>query len=271
MPQLVKLQNELKDTGFAIIGLHSQAGGAEDVASFGRQYKISFTLTNSGSVPGHDFSGLPMQFLFDTKGNLVDSGNHITHKKIQDLVASEPHFLAAGRSYTKHKAEAEALKKSKIYAPILKKLEKDLSGTGEAADEAKYLSTRIRAYGTKKLEEAKATEEESPYLAQLAYTEISTNWKGDETGDKAAARLKEMKGDKAFQEELKASELLQQIVTECEKLIAQGGKINLDYAVNQKIASGVKARAAVLKKKHPESKASKSLAKVLEPFGFKGI
>lgn len=271
MPQLVKLQDELRDTGFAIVAPHSQAGTEDDVANFGRQYKINFSMINSGEVPGQKFESLPMQFLFDASGKLVESGHHINDKKIHDLVASEPHFLAAGRKYTKHKAEAELLKKSKAYAPILKKLEKDVNGTGDAAEEAKYLTARIRAYGTKKLEEAKAAESEDPYVAEQGYTAVSTTWKGDALAEKASARLKELKADKDFQTELKASTMVHQILSECEKLVAQGGKLNLDYPVNQKVAASVKTSVAALKKKYPDSKAAKNIGQTLQSYGFKSL
>lgn len=271
MPQLVKLQDDLKDSGFAIIAPHSQAGGPEDVASFGRRYKINFTLTSGGEVPGHKVSGLPTQFLFDTQGKLVVTDHHINLQRVRELVASEPHFLAYGRKYTKHKAEADLLKKTKAYGQILKKLEKSLNGTGVAAEEAKYLTTRISAHGSKKLEEAKTAEEDNAFGAQQAYTALAANWKGSEIGEKAAARLKELKADKDFQNELKASTLANQILSECDKLVAQGGKINLEYELNKRVVTSVKTGVAALKKKFPDSKAAKSIGQSLEGYGIKGL
>lgn len=272
MPQLVKLQDQLKDTGFTIIAPHAQAGTQEEVAMMARQLKMmNIVVASNGEVPGEKVEGIPMQFLFDASGKLVEKGNHIPAAKIQDLVASEPHFLAAGRTYTKHKAEAEALKKSKAYGAILKKLEKSLSGKGDAAEEAKYLSERIRAHGKRKLEEAKAAEGDDPFAAQQVYTDLAATWKGDELGDKASARLKEIKADKAFQTELKASTILHQVLSECDKLVAQGGTINHGYGPNQKIAANVRASAAALKKKYPESKAVAKLPEMLKGFGFKDI
>ena len=302
MPQLVKLQDQLKDTGFTIVAPHAQGGTDEEVAMVARQLKMmGIVVASNGSVPGEKVEGIPMQFLFDSSGKLVEKGNHISPAKVQELVASEPHFLAAGRTYTKHKAEAEALKKSKAYGAILrklekslggqgeaaaeakgrenekgttsvvKKLEKSLGGQGEAAEEATYLTGRIQAHGKKLLEMAREAEGENPFAAQQAYTELSTNWKGVEVGDKASTRLKELKTDKAFQTELKASTMLQQILTECDKLVAQGGAINLGYGPNQKVASGVRASATALKKKFPDSKAVAKLPELLKGFGFKDI
>ena len=283
MPQLVKLQDELKDTGFTIVAPHAQGGTDEEVAAVARQLKMmNIVVASTGNVPGEKVEGIPMQFLFDSSGKIVAKDHHIPPAKIRELVSSEPHFLAAGRTYTKHKAEAEALKKPKTaFGPILKKLEKSLAGQGasggttavanDAAEEAKYLSERIHAHGKRLLEMAKEAEGENPFAAQQSYTDLSSSWKGDEVGDKASARLKELKNDKAFQTELKASTLLQQILTECDKLVAQGGTINLGYGPNQKVASSVRASAVALKKKYPESKAVAKLPELLKGFGFKDI
>jgi len=271
MPQLVKLQDDLRDSGFLIIGPHSQAGTAEEVTKVAQQLKMNFTVTDQAQVPGEQVTGLPMQFLFDTSGALVAKDHHITPAKIRELVASEPHFLAAGRTYKKHKAEADALKKTKAYGQILKKLEKDLKGEGDAATEAKYLTERIRAYATKQLESAKAAEADDAFVAQQTYSDLAANYKGEDVGNQASARLKELKTDKSFQEELKAATAYQQILVECQKLVAQGGKIDHQYGPNQKVAASVKANATALKKKYPESKAAAKLAQALETYGFKGI
>ena len=272
MPQLVKLQDELRDSGFVVMAPHVQNGTEEEVAKVARGLKINFTVTEGSTVPGESVSGIPAAFLFDASGKLVSKGHPSSMKQeIHDLVKKEPHFLAAGRTYTKHKATAEMLKTTKVYGTILKKLEKDLKGTGAAADEAKYLSERILQYGGKKLDEAKSMEAEQAFQANALYTDLSSNWKGTAPGDKASARLKELKADKAFQEELKAGQMAQQIRAECDKLIIQGGKLNLDYTPNVKIAATVKGSFAALKKKYPESKATALLKKELEGNGFKGI
>ncbi|MBI4601415.1 MAG: hypothetical protein HY721_05560 [Planctomycetes bacterium] len=267
----MKLQAELKDTGFVIVAPHAQQATQEEALRLLRQYKVNYTVTSSGNLPGEEVKGLPMAFLFDTSGKIVEKGNHIPLQKVRDLVQSEPHFLAAGRTYTKQKAAAESLKKTKVYGQILKKLDKDLKGDGPAAEEARYLAERIRAHGQRKLDEAKAGESDDAFLAQMAYAEVAASWKGDEIGEKASARLKELKADKTFQEELKAATLASQILAECEKLVAQGGKVVLDQGPNQRIAANVKASATALKKKFPEAKATAKVLRELEGYGIKGL
>ncbi len=272
MPQLVKLQDELKDSGFIIIGAHSQNATKDEVNALLRKNRVNYTVTSSANVPDNPVSGLPAGFLFDASGNLAEKGIPLSmKKKIHDLVQSEPHFIAAGKKYTKLAPVAESLKKTKAYGPILKKLEKDAAADGATGEEAKYLKERIEGYGKKRLEAAKELEGGDPFLALKEYSEVAVSWKGHEIGTQAGARVKELKADKEFQTELQASEVLHGILAECEKLVPTAGGINLEYASNKKIAANVRSAAAVLKKKYPKSKATAGLADTLRPFGFKEI
>jgi hypothetical protein len=266
VPQLVKLQEELKDSGFVIIATHVQAAEKDEVVGFCRSKKVNYSITSQGSVPGDNSNGIPRAFLFDSKGALVQAGHPDSMKqKIHDLVKSEPHWLAAGREYTKLKPVAESLKTTKNYGQVLK----DLKGEGPVAEEAKYLQERVLGYGKRLLGGAKTLETEDAVDAQQAYTDLSTQWKSTEVGTDAAARLKGLKADKEFQTELKASTVAHQIVAECDKLIAVAGKINLEYAPNKKIAATVRSLVPVLKKKYPEAKATAKLTEQLKTYGFK--
>ncbi len=271
MPQLVKLQDELKDTGFTIIAPHSQDVPKEKVLKLLKQNKVNYVVTSRGDVPGQQVSTLPAAFLFDSNGNFVERGNLTSLKlKIHKLVETEPHFLAAGRKYTKLAGVAESLKKTQAYGQILKRLEKDLKSDGAAGEEAKYLTERITAHGEKLLARAEKLEGEDAFKAQQTYSELSSLWRGSKVGEKAAARVKELKADKKFQEEVKASSVLNQILAECDKLVWQGkGEISLEGGNNKKIAATVSASAEMLKKKFAGSKAAGRVDSELAIYGFK--
>jgi len=273
MPQLVKLQEELKDSGFVIVAAHAQAGTNDEIAAIARKNRVNYTVIGSSQGP-EAVSGIPAAFLFDSSGKLIEKGhpgqsNFV--KKIRDTVASEPHFLAAGKKYTAPKvaALADSLKKSAAYGQLLKKLDPMTKGDGAAAEEAKYLKERIEAYGTRKLDEAKALESDDPFVAVTEYNKIAASFTGAAAGDGAKNRLKELKADKDFQTELKAGELLHQMQAECEKLVATGGTYNLEAGPNKKIAANVRAYLAALKKKYTNSKAANKASDALKSYGFK--
>jgi hypothetical protein len=272
MPQLVKLQEELRDSGLIIIGTHRQDGTKEEVVGLVRSMKVNYTITSGGSVPDDNVNSIPRAFLFDGTGKLIEKGHPTDGKfltKLRELVQTEPHWLAAGRKYTKLQPVADSLKKSKTYGAILKKLEKDVNGTGPVSEEAKYLSERIRGYGERRLKEAKALETEDAVAAQQAYTEIATQWKGDKVATDATTRTKELKSDKDFQNELKACAILRQITAECDKLVIQQGKMNPENPANKKVAATVKALIDMLKKKHPDSHASAKVSEIVSAYGLK--
>jgi hypothetical protein len=274
MPQLVKLQEELKDAGFALIAVHSQSVPKEQVLKLLKQNKVNYTVVAGGEVPGNPVSGIPAGFVFDSSGKLVGKGKPTGLKgTIQKLLESEPHYLAAGRKYSsKVAAVAESLKKSTAYGQALKRLEKDASGSGPAAEEAKYLAERLNAHGEYLIERAKALEAEDAYKALQSYGDIAGRYKGSKLGEKAEARQKELKADKDFQEELKAATVLNSILTECNGLVWQGkGEINLENAMNKKVSPRVTAGVQMLKKKFPKSKAAARVNDELSIYGFKNV
>jgi hypothetical protein len=268
----VKLQEELKDSGFIIVAAHSQDVPEDQVVKLVRSQKVNYVITNGARVPGDNGNTIPRAFLFDASGNLAGTGHPESLKqRIKDLVKSEPHFLAAGRKYTKLASVAESLKHTKAFGQVLKKIEKDLKGEGEAAEEAKYLTERIQGYGKKKLAEAKASETDDPFASQQLYTDLAAQWKGDAIGDQASARLKELKADKEFQTELAASQVYHQILAECDKLVFQGGKIDHEYGPNKKVSASVKGMVAQFKKKFSNSKSAAKIDKDLEAYNFKSL
>ena len=271
LPQLVKLQDELKETGFSVVAIHCQDVPQDKVTKLLKQHKAGFTVTSGGNIPDNPVSGIPAAFLFDSSGNLVERGHPSTMKgSIQALVEKEPHFLAAGRKYTKLAAAAESLKKTRAYGQVLKSVEKHLKTEGAPGEEAKYLSERITAYGEKLLAAAKEREGVDAFKAQQSYVEISANWKGTPIGEKAAARIKELKADKEFQDEHKAAAVAAQILAECDKLVWQGrGELNLESPANKKVVTTVTASAQAFKKKFSKSKAATRLDAELASYGLK--
>src|SRR5438445_692432 len=83
-------------------------------------------------------------------------------------------------------------------------------------DEAQFLKDQILAEGERLLADAKLDETEDPANALATYQEVSTGFKKSEPANKADARIKELKADKAFQDELKVAKDVQKIKDLCE-------------------------------------------------------
>jgi len=104
-------------------------------------------------------------------------------KKIIDLIGSEPHFLAAGHTYTKLASVADALKKTKAYGPLLKKLDGDAKKTG---DHRRRGEVPPRRPDPGLREEAapmrrRPSSRRTPSRPSRPTADIAASWKGDET------------------------------------------------------------------------------------------
>ena len=193
MPQLVKLQEKYKDQGFTVVATHKQNIRKERVISYLKSAKVNFTVTSAGHINLiNKLRGLPAAYLFNSEGRLVASGRPANmEQRIVQLIRTEPHFLASGREFTKLKNYSAALKAAKSYGPILKRLEEEkTTREGEAQKEAKFLISRIRGYGRKRLRDAKKLEATDPTQARKVYREVARLWQGDEIAERAIQRVK---------------------------------------------------------------------------------
>ena len=269
MPHLVKMQNELRNSGFVVIGNHVQNVEKKKVVGLVRQLKVNFMITSRGNVNvAGKGNGIPRAFLFDSNGQLVEKGHPMSMvKAIHDLVKKSPHPLAAGREYKKLARVAYSLKSAKSYGKIIKKLEKAAQKEGEAKEEADYLLERIVGYGNSLLEKAEKLEEEDAFKSKVVYAEVATKFKGNDIGKKAVARVKELKKDKDFQAELKASTMVHQIRGQFDKLVYKKGELQ-EGGPNKKLTTGILVLFKRLQKKYPESAAVGSLEEELKEIGI---
>jgi hypothetical protein len=234
-----------------------------------RPYKAKFTVVNDSTVNITKMvDTVPRCYIFNSSGELVDS---TTPKKARPflvkLVRTEPHWLAAGREYQKLGKIAYALKKSRGYGPIIKRLEKEAEKGDEYEEEADYLLDRIRGYGGRMLKKAESLESEDALTSYELYGEVSSLFKGDEIGDKAGSRLEELKDNETFQAELKASKIARIISEELSGVsFASGGVLRYDSGENRRIAAKVRQLCMLLEKKYPDSKALENVEKLLKEY-----
>jgi hypothetical protein len=119
----------------------------------------------------------------------------------------------------------------------------------------------------KRLKEATTLEEENAFKAEALYKELEATWKKTEVGTKAADRAKELKKDKAFQEEVKVGKMICQVDELCAAMKAVDGKYNPDHPANRDPAAQITQIVKQLKK-HPESKSAKKCIEGLKDYGL---
>jgi peroxiredoxin len=94
IPVLVKLQNELADAGFSVVGLSVDQQGAASVAKFVEEQQINYPVLLAEAQTTQDFGGvygIPVAFLVNKVGNVVKRYNgyvqaEILEKDIRSLL-----------------------------------------------------------------------------------------------------------------------------------------------------------------------------------------
>jgi hypothetical protein len=266
------VQKKHEKQGFVLIAMHRQAASLKDkVMNLARSAKINYTVTQGGSVQGDAGGGIPRAYLFDWKGKCVQEGHPSEmYSKIDTLMAKAPPFITGGKDFTSPAVAkiAGSLRSPKGYGKALDQLAKLAGQSGTEAEEAKYLSGRIVGYGEGILKDAASNESEDALAAMRGYSEASKLFKGHEIGTKAAKRMKELKKDKPFQNELKAAKLVAQMEYFAGQFKAVGGQVNPQHPANRKPFAGIVKLYKKLKKKFPDTKAFARAEKLVAPFGF---
>ncbi len=78
VPELVKLQDELHDKGFEVIGLNLDEGDSNEmITEFGKEFEINYSLAKGEDQLFEEFynvskkNAIPQSFLIDREGKLV--------------------------------------------------------------------------------------------------------------------------------------------------------------------------------------------------------
>jgi hypothetical protein len=270
------MQEQYKAQGFIVIAAHCQDVSQEKVVGLCRAKKINYTVVSRGRCTGDDSNGIPHAFLFGPDGKVIKEGhpNEMTND-IDQAVKNSPHWITRGRPLTSAANKiALGLAAGKNFSWALDQCESLLKKNDDKAkEEAQYLKDQILAEGDKTLDAAKAAEANDPNRAMDLYSQVSKDWKKSEPATKADARLKELKSDKPFQDELKIAKDVAKIQDMCDQLTLPMGKEEYDLTIpqNQQLAQQITAAAKSLKAKHADSPQTKRCLDGLKAYGFKEI
>jgi hypothetical protein len=274
MPHLVKVQDQYRAQGLIIIASHSQDVSQDKVVALCRAKKVNYTVQSYGSVSGDTGNTIPHAFLFDASGKCVKDGSpDECIKLIDDLVKKEPHWICQGKKLeSAAKAVPEGLKSGRTFGWALAELEtlsKKPNVDDKTTEEIGFLKEQINAQGKRELADAKALEESNAFKAEQRYAEIAKAWKKTDQGQEAEDRAKELKKDKAFQDEVYVGKVVAQIEDLTGQMIPVNNKYNIDYAPNRPIAQEVLGLVRKLKAKpYSESKTGQQCIEGLKTFGF---
>jgi thiol-disulfide isomerase/thioredoxin len=227
LPHLAKWDEEMRDKGLRILGVHSQNVGKDQVMALVRDNKIGFPIYDNGQVKGKPFSGIPKMFVFDHEGKLIYDGHPTGARKIiEEAVAKIPPPLPGPGEFKKLGAIAKKLATCKGLGATMVELDKKAQDKDEeTVKEAQTLLERVKEYGNRRVKSAESCKTSDPALCEKLYGEIAENFKGSSIGDQAAETLKALKNDNEFQNAVKAAKYLAEVRKLQDQLKPAGGSL----------------------------------------------
>lgn len=270
IPHLAELAHKHGSDNFVIVANHCQGADEAAVSTLWRAKGggEAITVINHGELSGAQVSGIPRCFLFNHEGKLVFDGypsDVASH--VEAAMKASPGALVAGREFTKQGKHAAAIGGMRAnLAPSLKALRKDAeSGTGAAQEEAQWLLAKVEGWAQAQLATITADRTADPFSAAQSLARTSSLLKGDVLGKPFEDLAKELKGDKPFQTELKAGEMLAGIQ-------AMAAKIGLGAdpeAKNRKQqCADIAAALQALQKKFPGTAAAAKAPVLVRTWGL---
>lgn len=265
MPKLEQLHKELGPMGLVVVGAHAQGGPVDAIRDAAMKLGVTFPIVENAQVQnGSDFSGIPHCMLFDHEGKCLFRGSPFdVEPALRAAVQNAPAVILEGRKLEKLAAFNDLLRNESSFSSALKKA-KGLAESKDptTAEEARFVTERISAYGEKLLSLAKEGRDEDPVGATNVLKRVSTIYRGSTIGTEAAELQREWKKDSNFQSALKGAEMLVQLQAAFEAVAAasgnQDGELsaataeNLPVPVKRKMAAMVRS----IRKTAPDSKAA---------------
>jgi len=273
LPMLSKWQDDYKSRGLAVVGAHCQGGSDDALSSFVKKQGVTYTIWAGGGVKGADFRGIPHCFLFDATGQCTYRGSPYTVlPELKEALAKAPFAALGGRELVKLKSISDGLKHGMPPSRALKKAQSLVeSKDAETADEAKFVVESLTNWGEKLVEEAKAKKDTDPAGCAAALRRASRGFSGTDVAKRASEALAELKGDRAFQAELKAAQILEKIKALEQRIRARADEdptTDKFRKRNHTVLKNIRGGVRVINKKYPDSRAAAEAGAIAAKYGL---
>ncbi len=192
---------------FEMIGIEVQYSGTDVIRDHIDFYGMKYPIAERGSIDGYTGVVLPVEIVFNHKGELI------LHKRIFDdkvrqvileALAAAPHPLLGDKEYKHLAREAQWVKSNKNLGEALARARTiwaDHEAEPTLWDEAYTLFSRLDNHAESLLCNAELTAEENPVIGVRAYREINEMFAGDERGLQAKKAMEALVEHKNFKRE----------------------------------------------------------------------
>ena len=258
-----------------VLASHVQKGTTEEIRATAQSRGANFSVQSQARVTnGDDFSGIPHCMLFDHQGKCLFRGHpDDVELLLRKAVGEAPPAVLAGKKLVKLSSFVSLLKKEEKYGQVLKQAQEKVSAAdATTAEEGKYVVEKLTGLAKKQLDEADDKKETQPLVTWKLVNQVANNFKGTSQGKEAAAKVSALRGDKAFQAELKAFQALEQMKALKAQLRTPNGDPPPDSpayrALNGNVLRQMTNVLRDMKKAAPESKATKEALEIAQSAGL---
>jgi len=223
IPHLNELQKKYGSAGLHIFAIESQNHTADQIKALMAPMNVVYPVANGGGNAYQTGGGIPHAWVIGVDGKVVFEGNPYNGMdKVVEEEMKKIKYPGLGKADVAKEAAKSAAMFSKGQYAAARKEAKKLAENEKASDEAKadaqFIVERATNAAGGRLALAKKLEGEKDFLGAIEnYDWVAKNFKGEEEGNSADARLKELKADKEVKKEIDAQIALNKIIESVKK------------------------------------------------------
>jgi len=274
MPKLGALYKKYESEGLHIIGLEAQASSDDVTKSTASSRGGTYQITTGGRLNGSTGNSLPHGYLFDSAGNMVEDGVHVTpafENKLKEMLKDVAGNAAGPGPYKKLANVVSQLKAGMPIGTALKTVAPKVnSKDADEAAEAKLMVDSLRSSGNTSIERALSVKSSDPAEAVSKLDKVALQYAGDEVGTKAKSESDALKKDPVVKKELEAEVMWRKIQAMNDALKpVRGQKDPKDEAFrkqNLPAISGILAGCNQLATKYAGTKAAKEAQELVDDY-----
>jgi hypothetical protein len=218
---LVKMQDEWRDKGLIVVGVHVKPSVKDQALDLCRAHKMNFPNYCTGWLEYKGVDGTPTAYIFDSAGNMVHNGAFAGREKlVENLLNAAPDWITGPQAFEKVAAEAEQIRQRKDLGTAAAALRaKSWSEDSTEKEEARELLARLEKYAEGLFKRAESRIAAGyPDAALEMLKKVASDFKGDTIGNRAADAVKAKEADEAFKAEIKALRAYEALAKTAENL-----------------------------------------------------
>lgn len=236
IPHLVELQKTYGGKGLHIFAFEAQNHTPDQIKALMVPKGVNYPVSTNGANNYDTGGGVPHAWLIGPDGKVLWEGNPagargVMDKMIEDEVKKVKYPGLGRATISKALDKAANYFKTKDWAKAraeAKKVAASSSADETTKADAEYVAERATKLAAGWMAQAAAQEKDRRYLAaKRIYAAIAAQFKGEEEGNAAAAKVKEIDGNKDIKKDIDAAEAFEKLEAAAKNMSPEQRKATL--------------------------------------------